>query len=324
MPMAMRRSTSWGIATLLTAAGLAAGCSGGGSAKAGSTGNQGTVATGGPASSAPAPTTSTSTAPPPLSVDDFKKRLVDINGVLAPDFTAVGKAKGGKDISAALDKLADDANSQLQQIPDNPPRNVASASGELSDALKDLGSAASDEKGDAGSKVCAGGSAAAALSRSDGAGKVRTAAQHLAAADPAYADVLTFLPAPIQDQKRQLASGTVLRKGSGPGKLTIHTADEDAVVTLTRVGSKTPVASVYVRASSTTDLHNVPGATLEAYISYGTDWDNTAKAFTRDCAFSKADSTFDFSDSDWELTLYKVANGNLTEIPVDPNNAPPP
>jgi len=259
-----------------------------------------------------------------LSVDDFKKRLADVNGVLAPDFSAVGKAKTGKDISAALDKLASDANAQLAQIPDNPPQNAASASKELSDALKKLGSSASDEKDDAGSKVCAGGSAAAVLSRSDGADRVRTAAQHLAAVDPIYANVLTFMPAPIQDQKRQLASGTVLRKASGPGKLTIHTADEDAVITLTHVGSKAPVASVYVRANSTTDLHNVPGAAFEAYISYGNDWDNVAHAFTRDCAFSKADSKFDFSDSDWELTLYKVANGNMEEIPVDPNQAPPP
>jgi hypothetical protein len=331
MPMDMRRTTGWGIATLLSA-GLAAGCSSSGSVKSGSVGNQGSItgSTNGAAGSgtsstpSPAPSTSTSTAPPALTADDYKKLLLGINGALGPDFSAIGKAKSGKDIAAALDKLATDANGQRAQLPDNPPQNVVAASGELSDALKDLGSAASDEKGDAGSKVCAGGSAAAVLSRSDGANKVRTAAQHLAAADAAYANTLTFLPAPIQDQKRQLASGTVLRKSSGPGKLTVHTSDEDAVITLTHVGSKTPVASVYVRANSTTDLGSVPGAKFEAYISYGNDWDTAAKAFTRDCAFSKADSTFDFSDSDWELTLYKVANGNMTEVPVDPNQAPPP
>jgi len=146
----------------------------------------------------------------------------------------------------------------------------------------------------------------------------------LAAADPAYANTLTFLPAPIQDQNRRLTSGTVLRRASGPGKLTIHTADEDAVITLTHVGSKTPVASIYVQSDSTQDLKGVPGSTFEAYIAYGSDWDSSAHAFTRNCAFSKADSKFDFSGSDWELTLYKVVNGNMEEIPVDPNQAPPP
>lgn len=331
MPTGMRRSTNWGIAALVTAVGLAAGCSSSGVSHSGSTGTSagsgGTGKTGSAAASttpSPAPTTSTSTAPPPISADDFKKRLLAVNTALGPDVTGVGKARSVADIAAALDKLANDSRAQMSQIPDNLPPNAATAGGELSAALKDLSSDAADEKSDAGKKVCAGASAAAALSRSAGADHVRTAAQHLAAADPVYANTLTFLPAPIKDQNRRLTSGTVLRRASGPGKLTIHTADEDAVITLTRVGSKTPVASVYVQSNSSQDLRGVPGATFEAYIAYGADWDSGAHAFTRDCAFSKADSTFDFSDSDWELTLYKVVNGNMEEIPVDPNQAPPP
>ncbi|MFL6117519.1 MAG: hypothetical protein ACJ786_40130 [Catenulispora sp.] len=329
MPITMRRSTSWRIAALVTAVGLAAGCGGSSGSRTASVAKSTDTAGGGDSTVAsttlsPAPTTSTSTAPPPISADDFKKRLQAVNAALGPDVTAVGKAHSVADISAALDKLAGDARAQVAQMPDNLPLNAASAGGELSAALRDLSSSASDEKKGAGSKVCAGGSAAAVLSRSDGAGHVRTAVQHLAAADPAYANTLTFLPAPIQDQNRRLTSGTVLRRASGPGKLTIHTADEDAVITLTRVGSKTPVASIYVQSNSTQDLKGVPGAAFEAYIAYGADWDSSAHAFTRDCAFSKADSKFDFSDSDWELTLYKVVNGNMDEIPVDPNQAPPP
>jgi hypothetical protein len=331
----MRRSTGWGIATLVTAAGLAAGCSDSGSLASGSTHQTDTTTTASTtastaettASSTPPPPPTTSTPPPPpprMSVDDFKKRLQGINGALAPDYAAVGKAKNTNDISAALDKLSNDAGSQVAQLPDDPPQNVESASREFADALKDLSSDAGDEKKDAGSKVCAGASAAAVLSRSSGADHVRTAVGHLVAADPAYANLLTFVPGPVQDQNRRLASGTVLRRASGPGKLTIHTADQDAVITLTKTGSKAPVASIYVRASSTTDLNNVPGSTFDAYISYGTDWDSGAHAFTRDCAFSKTDTSFDFSSNDWELTLYKVANGNMQEIPVDPNQAPPP
>lgn len=333
MPTGMRRPTGWGVAALVAAVGLAAGCSESGVSHTGSAATSGGTSSGGSGGTEsaaasttanPAPTTSTSTAPPPMSADDFKKRLQAVNAALGPDVTGVGRAHSVTDISAALDKLANDARAQISQIPDNLPQNAAAAGTELSDALKDLGSSAADEKSDAGSKVCAGSSAAAVLSRSDGANHVRTAAQHLAAADPAYANTLTFLPSPIQDQNRRLASGTVLRRASGPGKLTIHTADEDAVITLTRVGSKTPVASIYVQSNSTQDLKGVPGSTLDAYIAYGSDWDSGAHAFTRNCAFSKTDKTFDFSDSDWELTLYKVVNGNMEEIPVDPNQAPPP
>jgi gas vesicle protein len=325
--MDMRRSASWGIATLLTA-GLAAGCSQTGSTPGSTTHQAGAIggAVGAATSStpAPAPTTSTSTPPPRMSVDDFKKRLQGINGVLAPDYDALSKAKTTNDITTALDKLSKDAQSQVGQLPDNPPENVDSATTEFADALKDLGSSADDEKQDAGSKVCAGSSAAAALSRSSAADHVRSAAGRLAAGDPAYTNILTFMPGPVQDQNRRLATGAVLRRSSGPGKLTVHTADQDAVITLTHVGSKTPVTSVYVRANSTTDLNEVPAATFDAYIAYGTDWDDAAHAFTRDCAFSKTDQTFDFSNNDWELTLYKVANGNMQEIPVDPNQAPPP
>ena len=330
MGMDMRRPAGWRIATLLAAAGLAAGCSESGTTGSatnltGATGTTGTSAGSATSSTpAPAPTTSTSTPPPRMSADDFKKLLQDVNGVLAPDYAAVGKAKSANDISAALDKLATDAKSQVDKLPNNPPQNVEAASGEFADALSDLGTSADNEKQDAGSKVCAGSSASAALSRSSGADHVRAAVGHLAAADPAYANVVTFMPGPVQDQNRRLASGAVLRRASGPGKLTVHTADQDAVITLTHVGKKDPVTSVYVRANSTTDLNEVPAATFDAYISYGTDWDDAVHAFTRDCAFSKTDQTFDFSNNDWELTLYKVANGNMQEIPVDPNQAPPP
>ncbi|NUR58962.1 MAG: hypothetical protein HOV87_09850 [Catenulispora sp.] len=327
MGMDMRRSAGWGIATLL-AAGCAAGCSSSGSVSGSTThqtGSTGTTAGSAPSSTpAPAPTTSTSTPPPRMSVDDYRKLLQGINGALAPDYAAVGKAKTANDIAGALDKLAKDAQTQVDQLPQYPPQNVDAASSEFADALKALVGSAGDEKQDAGSKVCAGSSAAAELSRSTGADRVRVAAGHLAAADPAYANVVTFVPGPVQDQNRRLASGAVLRRASGPGKLTIHTADQDAVITLTHVGNKNPVTSVYVRANSTTDLNEVPATKFDAYISYGTDWDDAAHAFTRDCAFSKTDQTFDFSNNDWELTLYKVANGNMQEIPVDPNQAPPP
>ena len=63
-----------------------------------------------------------------------------------------------------------------------------------------------------------------------------------------------------------------------------QSADEDAVITLTHVGSKTPVASIYVQSDSTQDLKGVPGSTFEAYIAYGSDWDSSAHAFTRNCA----------------------------------------
>jgi hypothetical protein len=244
---------------------------------------------------------------------------------LAPDFQAVVNAESQDAVKTALGKLSQDAQSLSGGLPSDPPDALSAPTNQLSQALTSLSSSADTTSKDVGSQVCTSGSALAEFTRSDGAKAMRDAATALNAVNPAYGKAVAgFLPAPIADKNRQLANGQVLRHSSGPGSLTINNSGTDAIVTLTKVGTKTPVASVYVRASANTTLGDIPGNTFDIYVSSGTDWDSAAQKFTRQCSYQKTDSTWDFSSSDWTLTLTEQINGNLSVSTLNPGDAPNP
>lgn len=314
-----RRTAAVAAGILLAAASLSA---------CGSSGTIRSASSGGTSGGVAESTTTTPTQPPTtpaMSTADYSTALTGVNTALGADYSAILSASTDEQLKDALSKLSGDATAELVAIPDNPPTAAADANTKLTTALNSLATAASSTSDDVGTKVCTAGSAAAELTRSDGAGALRDAATALAAADPSYKDtVAKFLPAPIADQNRQLSNGKVLRKSSGPGSLEVDSADEDAVVTLTITGSKTPTASIYVRANSKATLSGIPGKTFDAYITSGSDWDSAAGKFTRDCSFGKADDTFDFSTSDWSLTLSKQVGGNLSVTDLGADDAPKP
>lgn len=326
IPIRPGRRTTAALTGLLLAAAVSACASSGTITRAAG------AAGGIPAADSTAPDTAGTTATPdapatPASMSDdaYQAELTGISTALAPDFAAVLKAANADDLKTALGKLSDDAKGQQATMATNPPADASEADGKLSTALTSLADSADSTSQDVGSKVCTAGSATAELSRSDGAGAVRDAAAALTAANPRFKDTVgKFLPGPIADQTRQLANGKVLRHSSGPGSLEIDAADQDAVVTLTLTGSKTPTASIYVRAGHKATLSDIPGKTFDAYVSTGTDWDSTAAKFTRDCSFGKADDTFDFSSSDWSLQLTKQVGGNLSLTDLGPGDAPNP
>ena len=222
--------------------------------------------------------------------------------------------------------VTEDGNRNLSDgLPSDPPDNLSSATSQLSQALSSFSSSASHTADDIGSAVCTSASALAEFTRSEGAKAMRDAASTLNAIDPAFGKAaVAFLPAPIADQTRQLTNGQVLRHSSGPGSLTINNSGTDAIVTLTKVGTKTPVASVYVRANADTTLKNIPGSTFDIYVTSGTDWDSASQKFTRQCSYQKTDSTWDFSDSDWTLTLTEQIGGNLSVSTLNAGDAPNP
>lgn len=260
-----------------------------------------------------------------MSSAAYEQSLTSVNAQLAPDVAAVVNAETPDAAKAALSKLSTDAQNLSGGLPSDPPDALSAPTQQLSTALGTLSTSADSTASDVGSAVCTSASALAEFTRSDGAKAMRDAATALGAVDPAYGkDVAGFLPAPIADQTRQLGNGQVLRHSDGPGSLTINNSGTDAVVTLTKVGTKTPVASVYVRGNANTTLSDIPGDTFDIYVSSGTDWDSAAQKFTRQCSFSKTDSTWDFSDSDWSLTLTPVVNGNLTVSQLGAGDAPNP
>jgi hypothetical protein len=293
----------------------------GGSSKS----SAGTTSDAGSSDTSAAVTTTSSPSPTTMSSAAYAQSLTEINAELAPDFQAVANARTTDDVKTALGKLSTDAKTLSEGLPDDPPDSLSEPTTKLSEALDSLSSSASDTANDVGSAVCTSGSALAEFTRSDGAKALRDAATALNAVDPTYGKAVAgFLPAPIADQNRQLANGQVLRHSSGPGSLTVNNSGTDAIVTLTKVGTKTPVASVYVRANADTTLSDIPGSTFDIYVTSGTDWDSAAQKFTRECSFQKTDSTWDFSDSDWTLTLTKQINGNLSVSTLNPGDAPNP
>lgn len=315
------RRTAASAAGILLAASLSA-CGSSGTITAGGSG--GSAGTSGGAATDAATTPSAAPTPEAMTSDAYKLELTGINTALAPDFTAVLNATTNETLKDALSKLSEDASAQQSMMAQNPPTAAAAADSQLASALKNLADSADSTSEDIGSKVCTAGAATAELTRSDGASAIRDAVTALAAVDPTYKDTVKFMPAPIEDQHRQLPNGKVLRKSSGPGTLEITASDVDAVITLTVHGSKSPTTSIYVRANSKASLHNIPGKTFDAYMSSGTDWDSAAGKFTHDCAYGKADDTFDFSSSDWSLELTKQVGGNLSMTDLGGDDAPKP
>ncbi|MEZ0109123.1 hypothetical protein ABH920_003133 [Catenulispora sp. EB89] len=270
-------------------------------------------------------TATTSASPTTMSSADYGQSLSSVNSQLAPDFQAVVSAESQDAVKSALSKLSSDAQSLSNGLPTDPPDALSAPTSQLSQALSSLSSSANSTAGDVGSGVCTSASALAEFTRSDGAKAMRSAATALSAIDASYGkDVAAFLPAPIADQTRQLPNGDVLRHSDGPGSLTINNSGTDAIVTLTKTGTKTPVASVYVRANADTTLSGIPGEAFDIFVSSGTDWDSAAQKFTRQCSFSKTDKTWDFTDSDWSLTLTPQVNGNLSSSTLNPGDAPNP
>jgi hypothetical protein len=313
------------LAGVLLAASLAA-CGGGSS---GSASNQytdtGSSDTSGGSDSGGITTTTTSASPTTMSSAAYGQSLSSVNSQLAPDFQAVVNAESQDSVKSALSKLSSDAQSLSNGLPSDPPDALSAPTTQLSQALSSLSSSADSTASDVGSAVCTSASALAEFTRSDGAKAMRSAATGLSAVDASYGkDVAAFLPAPIADKSRQLSNGQVLRHSDGPGSLTINNSGTDAVVTLTKTGTKTPVASVYVRANADTTLSGVPGDTFDIYVSAGSDWDSAAQKFSRQCSFSKTDKTWDFSSSDWTLTLTEQVNGNLTSSTLNAGDAPNP
>ncbi|MEY9933991.1 hypothetical protein ABH926_008654 [Catenulispora sp. GP43] len=300
--------------------GSLAACGGGGSSSSSSNQSYGTSS-----SDTSAEVTTSSPSPTTMSSAAYAQSLTAIGTELAPDFQAVANAHSTDDAKSALNKLSADAQTLSDGMPSDPPDALSASTTQLAQALRDFSTSAGTTASDLGSTVCTSAAALAEFTRSAGATSLRGVATSLNAVDPSYGkDLASFLPAPIADQNRQLGNGQVLRHSSGPGSLTINNSGTDAIVTLTKAGTKTPVASVYVRANANTTLSDIPGSTFDIYVSSGSDWDSAAQKFSRQCSYQKTDSTWDFSDSDWTLTLTRQVNGNLSVSTLNPGDAPNP
>ena len=187
------------------------------------------------------------------------------------------------------------------------------------------------------SQVCAGTSAVALISRSEGTAQLRSAEAQLSAADPAHLLRLgSFLPPITADTNHRLANGTLIKRASpsGQGELTVDNIGgaADAVVSLVS-GNNVTTTAVYVHAGSSATAHGIGDGKYQVYVTNGNDWETPEHLFARNCYFQKFDKVADFttttSGDTTEYTLLDVkltptVNGNATESKVPPGQFPAP
>ncbi|PWK39293.1 hypothetical protein [Actinoplanes xinjiangensis] len=267
---------------------------------------------------------------PPLEPAAFQASLDDANRQLTAAVGKLRQATTPRAVSGAADALAEAVRTQTSALSGlTPPAAVSSAYSDLVSALSALEDELTSVSSSADSRsVCTGGSASTAFSRAGAAGDLRTAITALAAADPgAKYRFGSFLPGATKDQNRRKANGSYLtRTTGGSGQLKVDNGNNaDTVINLVKVGSKKPAVSVYIRGKKKVTTGRIKDGTYQVFVSSGADWDG--KRFTRDCQFSKFDSSFKFTTTSrqytiWELSLKAVLGGNARSSDVDPDSFP--
>ena len=106
----------------------------------------------------------------------------------------------------------------------------------------------------------------------------------------------------------------------------------DAIVCLININSEKTIRNEYIKAGTSYKMSNVPTGTYYIKVYYGNDWNPTKNnfcetfgAFDSDEHFSKSDNPNDYIEivnsssgySTWTITLYSVANGNMSTQPTN-------
>jgi hypothetical protein len=287
---------------------------------------------GGTGKNASGPGKDTPPAAQPISAQEYQTLLAEVDKSVAPAFTKLGGAKNPKAVGSAVDGIETALNQQIEALSKVvPPANAATAHADLLRGLEGLGDSVAETGSAAGAgEVCLGSSALARLSREAASDDVRSAQAALASADPAQPyQVGSFVPKKATDTNRRLKNGTFLKRvRSGQGQLKIENGGStDAVINVVLGSAKSPTVSVYVRAKGKLTVSSIKDGTYRIYMTSGKDWDAKAKAFSRDCNFSRFEDTFKFSTTSsqytiWTITLTPVAGGNAQTSDVDPDAFP--
>lgn len=266
---------------------------------------------------------------PALDPAAFQASLDDADKELTAGVRALQAATTPRAVTRAADALAETVQSQVSTLSGlTVPAEAGAAHRDVVSALSALETALTSVSSSADSRsVCTGSSASAALTRAGAAADLRTAVTALAAADPvAKYRFGAFLPGVTADQNRRKTNGSYLtRVTGGSGQLKINNGNKaDTVVNLVKAGAKKSTVSVYLRAQKKVTTGRIKDGTYQVFLSSGTDWDG--RRFTRNCQFSKFDSSLKFTTTSrqytiWEISL-KVLGGNATASDVDPDTFP--
>jgi hypothetical protein len=279
--------------------------------------------------------TAGSQAPPPdpVSVQEYGTTLAGAVDSLESTLKGLTKAKGYKGLDdrvGAVETAAAEAVTELSQV--TPPAELAGGHSQLVTAMQafhgELGGLSS-QVGDRA--LCTGSAVRAGLGDADATSALRDALAAVSAKLPDDRPVLR-LPAAGQKGGSRPPNGKLLRAGNtgGRSELTIDNGgSHDAVVTLSKSGR--PVISVYVRKDKTYTVKSVPDGSYSVFFTGGSGWDGTARAFGRDCAFSRFEDPLEFRTTrdaggiywqNFTITLQPVVGGTARTEDVNPDDFP--
>ena len=125
------------------------------------------------------------------------------------------------------------------------------------------------------------------------------------------------------------ANGKVLKKSLNWGycEFTVRAGNEDACVKLESISDPSKYVLMYVHANNSATVKVADGSYIAKY-TCGRQWYGEKEMFGKHAAFSKADDIIRFETrhsgnriyySEISITLYKVVNGNLETIPINPS-----
>jgi hypothetical protein len=264
-----------------------------------------------------------------VGVSAYRLMLSTVVVSLASDLQRLRTAQAPAAVSSAAAAAEHDVAGDIRTLQGSRgPASAQAAQAALIAALRQYATSLGSIGAAAGSdQVCAGYSAAALLSRSTGAARLRQA--------QAGAGMPQFLPPPTAATDRRLANGTLIMAPvpRGLGELTIiNTAGTtDAVVGMV-LGGRTAMA-VYVQAGATRTVRHIGDGVYQVYVTTGADWDAAGRLFTRGCGFEKMNTTFDYVTTTHgnatqyaadQITLTPAADGNVTLSNVPADQFPPP
>ncbi|WVK80709.1 hypothetical protein KZZ52_43140 [Dactylosporangium sp. AC04546] len=270
-----------------------------------------------------------SKAPEPLTATAYQTLLTDVDGLMGPAWQKVVAAKNQTATAEAAQALAEAVKTSGPKFADvTPPNEAAAGHEQIKRAFESLSSDFSALAGSAKSgEICAGSSAVAQVTGSQSATYLREAVKAFGSAFKFGA----WLPAPVAQQTRTLANGTMVKKGTlnGSGEFTINNSGSptDVVVSLVPNGTKVAAWTVYVSAGKTFKVKRVKDGTYQVYMATGVDWDAGAAGFTRSCDFEKFEDIFEFTTTSrqyttWEITLKASVGGNADTDTVNPGDFP--
>jgi hypothetical protein len=279
--------------------------------------------------------TAGSQAPPPdpVSVQEYGTTLAGAVDPLESALKDLAQAKGYKGLDGrvtAVEAAAAQAVTELRHV--TPPAELAGGHSRLVTAAQAFQSELGHVSSQVGDRaLCTGSAVRAGLGDADGTSALRRALAAVSAKLPGDQPALKLPPAGQKGDARP-SNGKLIRTGNGDGRgeLTINNGGSaDAVVTLSK--GRKPAVSVYVRKNKKHTVKGVPDGTYTVFFTGGTAWDDTARAFGRNCAFQRFEDSMTFRTirtatqirwSRWSITLQRVIGGNARTADVDPSDFP--